>query len=193
MYGNNVNHQITLMDANGCSAMNQLYIGNLLVFKDVYNHSFDDTCYISSYNGNLQLHTTYSVNTNGVYDWASDARLKENIQELGVSNRKGGESKSMIDDIKVYSFTRKDLADKNHIHYGVLAQELQEILPELVDDGLKIDNSDETYLGVNYIELIPLLIDKCHRQDKIIKEQDARITELEKQMSQLMELLNNKK
>lgn len=38
------------------------------------------------------------------------------------------------------------------LHYGLLAQELQAIYPELVKEG------QDGYLGVNYIELIPILI-----------------------------------
>ena len=39
-----------------------------------------------------------------------------------------------------------------HRHYGLIAQELQEIYPDLVLEG------DDGYLSVNYVELIPLLI-----------------------------------
>ena len=37
-------------------------------------------------------------------------------------------------------------------HYGLLAQELQEIYPDLVKEG------QDGYLGINYIELVPVLI-----------------------------------
>ena len=109
----------------------------------------------------------------------SDARLKENIQDLEVSNQKGGNDvKNIIDDIKVYSFTYKNNEDKR-IHYGVLAQELQEIVPELVYEDFRSNLEDKnTYYLVNYIELIPHLIAKCHQQDKIIKEQGEKINEL---------------
>ena len=59
-------------------------------------------------------------------------------------------------------------------HYGVIAQELQEVAPELVFDG----GGDEHLLSVNYIELIPHLINKIHQQDKRIKELEAKIDKL---------------
>ena len=59
-------------------------------------------------------------------------------------------------------------------HYGLLAQELQRIFPDLVYD------SGDGYLAVNYSELIPLLIQS-------MKEQQAQIEELQSGMSQLIE------
>ena len=116
-------------------------------------------------NGNQWFNT---VNHN------SDVRLKENIQELGASN-------NVVDDIKVYSFTFKRCDDKR-VHYGVLAQELQEIAPELVYEDDPSPDDQTTYLGVNYMELIPLLIDKCHQQQNMINM-------LQKQVNQLMEIV----
>ena len=43
-------------------------------------------------------------------------------------------------------------ADAKERHFGVSAQELQEIFPELVKEG------QDGYLGVNYLELVPILI-----------------------------------
>ena len=43
------------------------------------------------------------------------------------------------------------------LHYGVIAQELQELAPELVSIN---DLTDDHYLSVNYTELIPHLINK---------------------------------
>ncbi len=48
--------------------------------------------------------------------------------------------------------TTKELASANKIHYGLVAQEVQKIYPELVHAD------DEGMLSINYIELIPLLI-----------------------------------
>ncbi len=51
-------------------------------------------------------------------------------------------------------------------HYGLIAQELREIYPELVYEG------GDGYLSINYIELIPLLI-------KSIQELNGKVEELE--------------
>jgi hypothetical protein len=42
--------------------------------------------------------------------------------------------------------------DTSKKHYGVIAQELQELFPTLVDED------QDGYLGVNYVELVPVLV-----------------------------------
>ena len=51
-------------------------------------------------------------------------------------------------------------------HYGFIAQELQEIYPDLVVEG------EDGYLGVNYIEIIPLLV-------RSIQELNAKVEQYE--------------
>ncbi len=46
----------------------------------------------------------------------------------------------------------EDLSEVNKIHYGLLAQEVKELYPELVHED------DAGVMSINYIELIPLLI-----------------------------------
>ena len=101
----------------------------------------------------------------------SDIRLKENIES--VSDKEGevcfldrimsvdvleynlkdrtsdlfSESKDM--DEKVSNFITKEKAKR---HFGVSAQELQQLFPNLVEEG------QDGYLAVNYIELVPVLI-----------------------------------
>jgi hypothetical protein len=80
-------------------------------------------------------------------------RLKENIVPI---------SSDIIDKVNVYSFNFKNDA-KKHTRYGVLAQELQEICPELVlSDSIG-------KLSVNYVEIIPHLINKVKNQGKTIR------------------------
>ena len=101
----------------------------------------------------------------------SDIRLKENIES--VSEKEGEVSfldKSMSVDVleynlkdrtselfsdskdmdeKVTKFVAKEKAKR---HFGVSAQELQQLFPNLVEEG------QDGYLAVNYIELVPVLI-----------------------------------
>ena len=101
----------------------------------------------------------------------SDIRLKENIES--VSSKEGDASfldkimsvdvleynlkdrtselfsDSEIKDEKVAKFISKEKAKR---HFGVSAQELQTLFPNLVEEG------QDGYLAVNYIELVPVLI-----------------------------------
>ena len=101
----------------------------------------------------------------------SDIRKKENIKELNETDE------NPIDKIKVYSFNLINDENKRK-RYGVIAQELQEIMPELVYD----DNSENHYLSVDYIGLIPHLINTIKHQQKIINDMNDRLKRLETQL-----------
>jgi hypothetical protein len=101
----------------------------------------------------------------------SDIRLKENIES--VSEKEGERSfLDKIASIDVLEYNLKDRTselfpesdktdekvakfiarEKAKRHYGVSAQELQQLFPNLVEEG------QDGYLAVNYIELVPVLI-----------------------------------
>ena len=68
----------------------------------------------------------------------------------------------------------------------MLAQELQDILPNLVkvgDDNLKT-------LAVNYTELIPILINAIKEQQKIINNQDSKIDDLASAVAEIKEMFS---
>ena len=65
---------------------------------------------------------------------------------------------------------------------GVLAQEIQEVFPELVSED------DNEMLAVNYQGLVPVLINALKEQQNEInrlKDQEKRIERLEKLVAQL--------
>lgn len=68
-------------------------------------------------------------------------------------------------DIKVHMYEEESPIVKNK-HYGLIAQELQEIYPDLV-----IENQDG-YLAINYTEIIPLLI-------RSVQELNAKVEQYE--------------
>ena len=93
---------------------------------------------------------------------SSDTRLKSNIVSLGSTL-----SKLLLIDGKSYEKDGKQ-------RIGVLAQEIQEVFPELVtEDGNEI-------LAVNYQGLVPVLINA-------LKEQDEKINRLEKLVEKLID------
>jgi hypothetical protein len=98
---------------------------------------------------------------------SSDRRLKDNIQPIQNPLEK-------INKIGGYSFDWN--ADKQNIYkgkdYGVIAQEIEQILPELVE------NRENGYKAVKYDRLISLLIEG--------------IKDLSNQVNELNEKINNK-
>lgn len=99
---------------------------------------------------------------------ASDKRLKENVQPIENALDK-------LDKINGYTF---DWNDKIEIHgheghdIGVIAQEIEEVLPEAVT------TRDNGYKAVKYEKLTAYLIQVDKEQQEIIKDQQRQINEL---------------
>jgi hypothetical protein len=95
---------------------------------------------------------------------SSDRRLKDNIQPIQNSLQK-------INQIGGYSFDWN--VEKQHIYkgkdYGVIAQEIEEILPELVD------TRDNGYKAVKYDKLVSLLIEGIKDLSKEIENLKSQI------------------
>ena len=97
---------------------------------------------------------------------SSDIRLKENVISLSDLDTESSTLDNVlsmnvikynyIDNLTAVSDTigveRKKVNTKKDTHYGLSAQELQKIYPDLVKEG------QNGYLGVNYVELVPILI-----------------------------------
>lgn len=95
----------------------------------------------------------------------SDKRLKKNIVSLNKSLDK-------IMKIRPVNFNWKDTTLTNKIQTGVIAQELQEIFPELVDE------MNTGMLSVNYTGIIPHII-------SAFQDQQSQIQELKKENAKL--------
>tara|TARA_B110000238_G_scaffold14638_1_gene14311 strand:- start:139 stop:1437 length:1299 start_codon:yes stop_codon:yes gene_type:complete len=87
--------------------------------------------------------TIYSTSTATTYNTSSDYRLKEDLQDFA--------GLEMVSKIPVYDYKWKVEDSRS---YGVLAHELQEVLPDAVT-GKK---DDEKMQGVDYSKIVPLLI-----------------------------------
>ena len=85
------------------------------------------------------------------YNSPSDYRIKENVTQL--------DSTFVVDKLNPVTYLNKK-SDKQDI--GLIAHELQEIYPELVNG----EKDGEQFQSVNYIGLIPILI----KEIKILKE-----------------------
>ena len=101
---------------------------------------------------------------------SSDARLKANIVSLGATL-----AKLLLIDGKTYTM-KKDGKQK----IGVLAQDIQEVFPELVS----VD--DNKMLAVNYQGLVPVLINAMKEQNGKMKEQEDKISRLERLVEKLI-------
>jgi hypothetical protein len=96
----------------------------------------------------------------------SDIRLKENIVVIDNALEK-------VQKIRGVKFTRKDEIDANkgRVHSGLIAQEVLEVLPEVVNK-----NEGSNYYNIAYGNMVGLLVEA-------IKEQQKQIDELKKQIA----------
>jgi hypothetical protein len=125
------------------------YLGLSTAASGSWTNAYVDTTNLFYTSSNNTLYVTN-------YNTSSDAKLKDNI--ITIPN-----PVDTINKLRGVSFTWKKTGEKS---YGVIAQELQEILPELVSDA-------GGHKSVNYNALIGFLIET-------VKELSDRVTELEK-------------
>lgn len=106
-----------------------------------------------------------NVTVTGTLTPPSDARLKENIKPLN-------DIISQINRLKVYTYNFKantgiNLPANDRLQYGVLAQELETVMPELVHDRTVVVKSEDPknpyrtfkeIKTVDYQALIPILV-----------------------------------
>jgi hypothetical protein len=125
----------------------------------------DSICFYTSGNKSVEIDAGGDLlcyNDVVAYYSSSDQRLKENIQTIDNPINK-------IEQINGVSFDWKEEMQPKYSgkDYGVLAQEVELILPEAVKD------KENGFKSVKYNSIIPLLIE-C------VKDQEKRIKELEK-------------
>jgi hypothetical protein len=117
--------------------------------------------------GNAISPTTGPYVAQGNTSWtnSSDERLKDIIEPITDATNKVGQLRAVIGKFKT------DPEDKRRSF--LLAQDVQSVLPEAVDA------SDPESLGVQYTDVIPLLVAAIKEQQAIIQTLTDRITALE--------------
>lgn len=102
------------------------------------------------------IETDVPVSSHGGFFDTSDARVKTNVKELDASK---------ADKVRLVEFDRTDI---EHHGYGVIAQELEEIYPEMVNtdkNGFKSVNYDElAMVKIKYLE------DKIAKLENVIND-----------------------
>ena len=150
----------TQLDSKLSSSGNITTGGNIIIPDSGNIGSTSDTDAITIANsGNVTFGQDVTVNGDVVI--SSDARLKSNIVSLGSTLP------------KLLQIDGKSYEMKGKQKIGVLAQEIQEVFPELVSED------DNEMLAVNYQGLVPILINA-------LKEQDEKINRLEKLVEKMV-------
>ena len=143
--------------------------------------------------------TNYEIKVNGSIVLTSDERVKENIKNIDKSldklkllksvsyNIKGineakkeSNASNKSGDVEKPTFTPKNNKDsQGRNYYGFLAQDVQKLFPDLVY------KDSAGMLGVDYIGIIPLLVNALSEQESILTAQTEKISDLEKRLLKL--------
>ena len=137
------------------------------------------------------------VHATGTVTWVSDARFKTNVQNIssGSALAKLGQLQP-----KTYAFKSADypyLALPQGNQYGLIAQEVEQVFPELVRDIVHPETKDMLtgkqtsprleYKGLNYAGLIPVLVSAVKEQqteiDSLKEVINTRLTQLEERLN----------
>ena len=169
-YGDgSTNHSITSRNS-ASSVTDDLFIssyGAVYIALDRNNNNGSAADFAITTNGSTTQRLTfsgenYNLTVSGNVTAYSDVRLKENIQVIP-------NALSKVEALRGVTFTRNDQEDTDRRHVGVIAQEVEAVLPEAVwegEDGMK---------NVAYGNMVGLLIES-------IKELKAEVDDLKIQL-----------
>jgi hypothetical protein len=107
------------------------------------------------FNGNVFATGTYQ---------GSDANLKRDVRIADVGLKQ-------LLKLRPVRYRWSDPARDDVIHLGLIAQEVQAILPQLV-------RADHDYLSIDYVALVPVVVVAIQEQNRMIERQDARLNAL---------------
>jgi hypothetical protein len=176
----------------------ELYAGN----------DADDHIVLKSLAGNVgintdvpavKLHVTGEIAaTSNITAYYSDERLKTKI--ANISN-----PLKIINNLNGFYYTPNELAHKNGIIHtnkeiGLSAQEVQKVLPELVNiapfdlardkDGNKVSKSGENYLTISYDRLAPVFVEAIKALQKENNDLKEKYDALQQDMILIKKTLN---
>lgn len=112
--------------------------------------------------------------TNGTIQ-TSDRRLKTGIDALSY----GLEEVLRLDPVSYrWKEASSDDTTRGERHLGLVAQEVQKVVGEVVEEPASSDG----YLGMNYAELVPVLVRAIQEQQEIIERQKRKLASQEEDM-----------
>ena len=136
---------------------------------------------------NGKLHVTQGI-YGTVYpgnQWPSDIRYKKNIKELTGSLNKVLNLKGVSYDWRKDEFPSQEFSDGKQI--GLIAQEVEKVLPELVN------TNEEGYKSVEYIQLTALLIESVKEQQAVIDNLKEQNLDMSQRLESIERMLDNKR
>lgn len=168
-----------------------------------YNYSYNNTALYAYDANNVSYWAGFFVgdvySSTGIYA-SSDRNLKQNIKDFSSAL-------GIIEQLKPkqYDFKHDGVYSKMNLpqgsHYGLIAQDVEKILPNLVKnskfnmpsgskdgkrpDSTKGENESMSFKSLNYTEFIPILIKAVQEQQQTINDQQKQIDDLKTMVTNL--------
>ena len=136
---------------------NPNYTDTIIGTRDV---TFDTNTHIFNITGKL---TANQIRNN------SDIRLKKDVVEI----------ENALDVLLRMVGKQYKLKSTNETHYGFIAQEMKQIIPDIV-------GSENGMLNISYIELIPFIIESIKQLDQKINNINDKMDSIGQQLSSMM-------
>lgn len=181
-------------EPNGLGQDTQFGFGNVEYFQDVQSEQSISHNVVPINTGTISLGSAANrwnavYASNGTIN-TSDARDKENIKNLEYGTKELMLLNPVSYQWKKEQFGNTVVPEKDKLHkIGFIAQELQKVLPETVQN-YEWKEINTTYqkvkmprLGVNYAEIIPVVV-------KTIQEQESKLSKIEAQQLEIQKILN---
>ena len=149
--------------------------GNLgqLIISELQIFGYDN---LSSVLSRIKIDGSGTVFFNAFGGTLSDMRYKKNINRI--------ESKDALTIINKLDSITYNLIDDNSFSSGLIAQDVREILPFLVNE-IDRDVNKTKQLTLNYLGIIPYLIESTKELNKIINEKNKIIENLQDQINDI--------
>ncbi len=123
------------------------------------------------------LHVVGNAYLTGTLTQNSDARLKQDVRDLGYGLHE-------VLQLRPVSWQWKD-RPKERFSMGLIAQEVDPVIPELV-----LKNSDQAgTMSLNYIGLVPVLVKAIQEQQTALERKDAEIQSLSARLAALEQMM----
>ncbi|MGJ8662457.1 MAG: tail fiber domain-containing protein [Marinicella sp.] len=183
-YANVVTNQVSVNATSGTAARIELAADSGAGDDDIWSLNaadsgdFSITSFATGADVNLfSLDNTGDATLTGDLTLNSDRRLKTDINDIENAF-------SLIGELQGKTYHWKDTSRGTDLHYGLIAQEVEAYLPELVGED------DQGMKTVNYQGIVPVLISAVNQTQQEKKQLESRVLLLEKKLERQSELIH---
>jgi hypothetical protein len=105
----------------------------------------------------------------------SSIRFKKDVNNMGTASDRLFQLRPVT-----YRYKQAYANGSNPIEYGLIAEEVAQVYPDLV-----VKSADGQIQTVQYQKLTPMMLNELQKEHKLLEEQQAKIEQLEKQLAAL--------